>query len=172
MAGDKRLSACDSHYFMCSLHSSFPGTSSFDCRKGKTWKASALLGHRTCGLLCWPWQAPPCPRVKICLIVAGSYIASAFVLVETLSLFLSKQHLGFLQPCLAKTVSRFIFIILKFNYMYGGHYVHTSAGACGVWNYRQLWTALCRGRELQFLHEQSVLLAIEVTLSNMQEFAV
>lgn len=62
------------------------------------------------------------PRVKatIGLIVAGPYFASALVLVETLSLFLSKQHLGFLQPCLAKTVSRFIFIILKFNYVYGG----------------------------------------------------
>lgn len=47
-------------YFLCFLYSSFPGTSSFDYRKGKTWKASVLLGHRTCGLLCWPWQAPPC----------------------------------------------------------------------------------------------------------------
>lgn len=49
-------------YFVCALGSSFPGTSSFDCRKGTTWKASALLGHRICGPLCWPWQAPPCPQ--------------------------------------------------------------------------------------------------------------
>lgn len=142
-------------------------------------------------LSCWDIELVGCcaglgrrlhvSRVKICLIVVGSYIASAFVLVETLSLFLSKQHLGFLQPCLTKTVSRFIFIILKFNYVYGGHYVHMSAGACGVWktlsiscscNYRQLWTALCGGWELQFLQEQSVLLTIEVTLFNMQEFAM
>lgn len=114
-------------------------------------------------LPCWDIELVGCcaglgrrlhiPRVKatIGLIVTGPYFASALVLVETLSLFLSKQHLGFPQPCLAETVSRFIFIILKFNYVYGGRYVHLSAGARGVWktlpiscscNDRRLWTAL------------------------------
>lgn len=142
---------------MCSLRSSFPGTSSFAAEKEKHGKPLPCWDIELVGCCAGLGRCLHVPRVKICLIVAGSYIASAFVLFETLSLFLSKQHLWFLQPCLAKTVSRFIFIILKIQLCVWGHYVHTSAGACGVWktlsiswscNYRQLWTALCGGWEL------------------------
>lgn len=102
------------------LGSSFPGTASFDCRTRKAWyplgKASALLGHSLWAAML-ALAGSSMSRVEICLVVAGSYVPSAFCFGWNPFLVSVKIIAGFLHPCLAKIVLRVIFIILRFNYV-------------------------------------------------------